>query len=179
MLYFVRMNITHTVTIIFSLFSFGLALPVQAERGRDAIGNVTVTVLHATNEEPRPLGSVTKELDEGTAEKLRKESRLTFTHYRVVGSDQKPLFRSYENWAQPFHQSDEVLLRFEAQARPSKEVTRLDMELWLSRKKILKTGAALSADKPLYILGPAWRGGYMILIVSLIPNASPIPYVKP
>ena len=173
------MNCSLAFASIVTLLSFIVASPVHAERGRDVIGNVTVTVLHATNEAPRPLGSATKELDVETAGKLRKEPRLTFTNYRVVGSDQKPLYRSYENWAQPFPQSDEVLLRFEAQARPSKEVTRLDMELWLSRKKILKTGAALSADKPLYILGPAWRGGNMILIVSLIPNATPVPSVKP
>ena len=84
--------------------------------------------------------------------------------------------RSYENWAQPLPPSDEILLRFEAQARPSKEVTRLDLELWLSRKKILKTGAALSSNTPVFVLGPEWRGGHMILIISLAPHATPVPY---
>ncbi len=173
------MNISRTFAIVVSLLCASLTMPIHAERGRDVIGNVTVTVLHATNEEPRPLGCPTKALDQAAVEKLRKEPRLHFANYREVATDRKPLYRSYENWAQPFPQSDEVLLRFEAQARPSKEVTRLDMELWLSRKKILKTGAALSADRPLYILGPAWRGGNMILIVSLIPNATPVPSSKP
>lgn len=158
------------------LFLGCLLLPVQADRGRDILGNVTVTVLHASNGvEPDGVKQF-KEADAETKERLIKEPRLKFDHYRKLGADTQPLYRSYENWAQPLPPSDEILLRFEAQARPSKELTRLDMELWLSRKKILKTGAALTANTPMFILGPEWRGGRMILIISLVPHATPVPY---
>jgi hypothetical protein len=83
------------------------------------------------------------------------------------------LLRSYENWAQPLKPSDEVLVRFEARSRPSADATRLDLELWLSRKKILKTDALLEGDRPLYVLGPVWRGGRLIISVALAPQEKP------
>lgn len=162
------------LVIIFSVCS--MVSPAWADRGRDVIGHVTVTVIHASNEDQKENTKQFKELDAETRERLMKDPRLKFAHYRQLGTDTKPLYRSYENWAQPLPPSDEILLRFEAQARPSKEVTRLDLELWLSRKKVLKSGAALSENTPMFVLGPEWRNGHMILIISLAPLATPVRY---
>ncbi|HBE23436.1 MAG TPA: hypothetical protein DDW21_08380 [Verrucomicrobiales bacterium] len=162
--------------LYFFLTVFFLVFPVWADRGRDVIGHVTVSVIHASNDEEEDNMKQFKMVDEETRARLIKDPRLKFTHYRQLGSDIKPLYRSYENWAQPLPPSDEILLRFEAQARPSKEVTRLDLELWLSRKKILKSGVALSVNTSMFVLGPEWRQGRMILIISLAPLASPVRY---
>jgi hypothetical protein len=43
----------------------------------------------------------------------------------------------------------------------------LDLEFWLSRKKVLKTDLVLEGDRPLYVLGPIWRSGRLIIAVSL------------
>ena len=83
------------------------------------------------------------------------------------------MFRSYENWAQPLKPSEEVLVKFEARSRPTKDATRLDLELWLSRKKILKTDVLLQGDRPLLVLGPEWRGGRIIIAVSLAGEKKP------
>lgn len=153
--------------------------PARAERGRDIIGTVTVTLVHACDVQSDDGLTKFKRLDEATAQRLAKDQRLKFEHYRVLGGDTKPLFRSYENWAKPIAESDDILVRFEAQARPSKELTRLDMELWISHKKILKTGAALTQDNPMYVLGPEWRQGRMIVIIALSPYDKPIPALDP
>ena len=162
--------------LYFFLTVFFLVFPVWADRGRDVIGHVTVSVIHARNDDEEDNMKQFKMVDEETRARLIKDPRLKFTHYRQLGSDITPLYRSYENWAQPLPPSDEILLRFEAQARPSKEVTRLDLELWLSRKKILKSGVALSVNTSMFVLGPEWRQGRMILIISLAPLASPVRY---
>jgi hypothetical protein len=154
-------------------------LPVRAERGRDIIGAVTVTLIHACDQDKVEGLEKFKMLDEETKQRLIKDPRLKFAHYRVLGTDRKPLYRSYENWAQPIASTDDILVRFEAQARPSKELTRLDLELWLSHKKILKTGAALTENAPMYVLGPEWRQGRMILIISLSPYEKPVPDPSP
>ena len=153
--------------------------PALAERGRDIIGTVTVTLVHACDVQSDESLTKFKRLDEATAQRLVKDPRLKFEHYRILGSDTKPLFRSYENWAKPIACSDDILVRFEAQARPSKELTRLDMELWISHKKILKTGAALTQENPMYVLGPEWRQGRMIVIIALSPYEKPIPATTP
>ncbi len=148
--------------------------PALAERGRDIIGEVTVTLVHACDHPADDSLTKFKRLDEATAQRLAKDPRLKFANYRILGGDTKPLFRSYENWAKPIANSDDILVRFEAQARPSRELTRLDTELWISHKKILKTGAALTQETPMYVLGPEWRQGRMIVIIALSPYDKPV-----
>jgi hypothetical protein len=145
----------------------------QADPGKDVIGLVTVTVYHGTNGDVAAAGKRAKSVDAEVAKRLAGEQKLKFTHYLELGKDTKPLFRSYENWAQPLPPTDEILLRFEAQSILSKEKRRrLDLELWLSRKKILKTDAAMEPGKPLLVLGPEWRGGRLIIAVELAPGAT-------
>ena len=142
----------------------------QTDPGKDVMGTVTVIVYHATNGDGAAAGERAKPVTEEVAQRLGREEKLRFSKYLEVGRDTKPLFRSYENWAQPLPPSDEILLRFEAQSKLSKESMRLDVELWLSRKKILKTDAAMEPGKPMLVLGPEWRGGRLIISVELAPG---------
>ena len=140
----------------------------QEDPGKSKIGRVCVTVYHATNGDPKAAGgkdAVTKE----TADRLHKEERLRFKHYRLLGEDTQALLRSYESWAQPLKPSNEVLVRFEAKERATKKSVVLDLELWLGRKKVVKTDARLEGDRPLFVLGPEWRAGRLIIAVALAP----------
>lgn len=146
------------------------ALIAQQDPGKAVVGQVVVTVYHATNGDPTRGGKNAVEAPAEVVERLRTEQRLRFAHYRQLGSDTQPLFRTYENWAQPLKPSDEVLVRFEAGSRPVKGAIRLDLELWLSRKKTLKTDALLDGSRPLLVLGPEWRGGNLIIAIALAPK---------
>lgn len=151
---------------VFGLFLIGHAAAVE-DAGRANVGELQVTVYFATNGDPAAAGSRAQEIPGQIRTRLSSEARLKFAHYRALGADTQPIFRSYENWAQPLKPSDEILVRFEARTQPSKESIALDLELWLSRKKILKTDASLQPGRPLYVLGPEWRGGRLIIAVSL------------
>ncbi len=135
--------------------------------GKTEVGRVSVKVLYATDGDATAAGPKAAPLGKAMEERLRNEGKLRFKQYRALGEDIQPLFRSYENWAQPLKPSDEVLVRFDARSRPTEKSTRLDLELWLSRKKILKTDVLLEGDRPLFVLGPEWRGGRLIIVVSL------------
>jgi hypothetical protein len=139
----------------------------QDDPGKAVVGRVKVSVYFGTNGDPAVAGSRFKAVPAETLDALKSASRLDFKSYRLLGEDLQPLYRSYENWAQPLKPSDEVLLRFEAKSRPSAQAMRLDLELWFSRKKILKTDASLEKGSPLYVLGPEWRGGRLIVAVAL------------
>ena len=141
----------------------------QEDPGKAKIGRVCVTVYHASDGESKVKdgkSGVSRE----TADRLRKEKRLRYDNYRLLGQDIQPLLRSYENWAQPLKPSDEVLVRFEAKGRPTKKGVVLDLELWLSRKKIVKTDVSLEGDRPLFVRGPEWRDGRLIIAVALAPE---------
>lgn len=161
-------------TLIAVVFPIGSNVSnAQDDPGKANMGNVSVSVFYATNGDPKAAGSKAAKLGPETEKSLRKEERLVFKSYRTLGRDVQPLLRSYESWAQPLKPSDEVLVKFEARSLPTEDSVRLDLELWLSRKKILKTDARLENNQPLYILGPEWRGGRLIIAVALAPKAKP------
>lgn len=141
--------------------------------GQTPLGQVSVTVYHATNGDPKAAGPKARDVDAETAGRLRLDARLRFSHYRLLGADTQPLLRSYESWAQPLKPSDELLVRFEAQGRPTVDSAVLDLELWLARKKVVKTDARLERERPLFLLGPEWRGGRLIIAVALASGKNP------
>jgi hypothetical protein len=149
-------------------------MQASAERARDIIGSLTVQVIYASHSPIKSSVGKTTPLPADFRERLIKDPKLRFEHYALIGEEKKPLFRSVENWSQPIATSDDILVRFEPQARPSKELTRLDVEIWLSRRKSLKVGVALSATTPLFIVGPEWKDGNMILAIMLEPYQTPI-----
>jgi hypothetical protein len=169
------MNRRHWIIsgIAFVLAGLSDFAPAQDDPGKANMGQVSVTVYYATNADPKAAGAKAAMVSKETQKRLRAEQRLNFKSYRLLGQDVQGLLRSYESWAQPLKPSDEVLVKFEARSLPTEEKMTLDLELWLSRKKILKTDARLEGQRPLYILGPEWRSGRLIIAVALAPKAKP------
>lgn len=163
-----RNSIIACLVVLLSGTAFGLEDP-----GKAKIGRVSVTVYHATNGDSKAAGVKATDVSKETADRLRREERLRFKSYKLLGTDIEPLLRSYESWAQPLKPSDEVMVRFEAQGQPTKKTAILDLELWLGRKKTVKTDARLEGNRPLYVLGPEWRGGRLIIAVALAPEVKP------
>lgn len=143
------------------------------DSGKAKIAEVRVSVYHATNTNPKSGGAKATPVSKDLAARFSREERLRFKHYRLLGNDTQPLLRSYESWAEPLKPSDEVMVRFEAQGRPTKQSAVLDLELWIARKKIVKTDARIEGDKPLLMLGPEWRGGRLIIEVAFVTNPAP------
>jgi len=158
---------------LWGLFATLLVLPslaLAADPGRDVVGQLHVRVYFGTDGDPSVAGERVTEVAEETVARLQAQDQLKFDHYVGLGNDQKPVYRSYENWAQPIKGSDEILCRFEVQKRLVEDSLRLDLELWLSRKKVLKSGVQLDVGKPMLVLGPEWRGGRLIISVELEPK---------
>lgn len=148
------------------------ALAVE-DPGKAEIGLVSVMVFHATDGDPEAAGKKSAPVAKEMVERMGREERLRFRNYRLLGKDTQPLLRSYESWAEPLKPSNEVMVRFEAQGRPTKQSAVLDLELWLGRKKTVKTDARLEGDRPLFVLGPEWRGGRLIIAVALASAPKP------
>ena len=154
--------------VVMALAGRGIA---QDDPGKANMGRVSVTVYYATDGDPKAAVPKAANISKDVEKRLTKQERLAFKSYRILGQDVQPLLRSYESWAQPLKPSDEVLVKFEARSLPTDDSVRLDLELWLSRKKILKTDARLEGNRPLYVLGPEWRGGRLIIVVALASKA--------
>jgi hypothetical protein len=155
------------------MICLGAALAVMApaaeDPGRARVAMLRVAVYFASDKDPAKTCPKALPVSQETAKRIASDERLVFKHYRLLGEDTQPLLRSYESWGEPLKPSDEVLVRLEAQGPSTADNVVLDVELWLARKKILKADARLERDKPLFMLGPEWRGGHLIIAVSLAP----------
>ncbi len=145
-------------------------LHAQEDLGGAKIGTLKVSVYYATNGDPSAAGERTEKISEATKKNLSATESLRFTNYLAMGADSKPIFKSYENWAQPLKPADEILIRFETRLEHTENEMPLNLDLWLSRKKVLKSDITLKQGQPLYILGPEWRGGHLIIAVELTPK---------
>ena len=152
--------------IVFSLLIPSVAS--SADFGKEAIGHMQVQVYFATDGEPSVAGKELKKPSPAIEKKLKALRQTSFKHYRMLGMDRQPVFRSYENWLTPLKPSEELLLSFEPRGKAQSGRLMLDLELWQSRKKIMKAGPTLEKGKPLYIFGPKWRGGRLLLAIELI-----------
>ena len=85
-----------------------------------------------------------------------------------LGADTQPVLRTYENWVSPLKPSEEIMLSFESRGVTDSHGLRLDLELWQHKRKVMKSDPVLYPKRPLYILGPKWRQGRLIIAVELI-----------
>lgn len=155
------------ILVIFAALTCG---STAADRGLESLADITVRVFYATDDDPASAGPKAEVPTPDLVARLKAHENLEFAHYRILGVDTKPLFRSYENWAEPIRGSEEILCRFETSKRLANDALRIDFELWISRKKILKSNVPLSPSKPILILGPSWRQGRLIISVEMSPQ---------
>jgi len=144
-------------------------LPLSAEQnGKAVIAQLKTHLIFATNGDIATAGDKAKALSKEQIAALQKSESLKFEHYRLMGGDEQPVFRSYENWAMPMKPSEAILLSYEVKGYTAEKGLQLDLELWQSRKKVMKCDAALEWEKKLYVLGPKWRGGRLIIEVQVL-----------
>lgn len=151
-----------SLTLLLSLFASANDL------GKEVIGRMEVSLFFGVNAAPTDENIAQKVVSDSVATKLRSQGSDTFKHYYQLGTDRQPVFRSYENWLTPLKPSEEVLLSFEPRGDAEGNQLMVDIELWQSRKKIMKAGQTLTKDVPLYIYGPKWRGGRLIFSITLV-----------
>ncbi|MBK1831137.1 hypothetical protein JIN77_10395 [Verrucomicrobiaceae bacterium R5-34] len=138
------------------------------DAGKEKIGKIQATVYYGTNGSVENLGRNATPVPKAISDKLGKIEKFQFSHYRQLGSDSQPVLRSYENWVSPLKPSEEIMLSFESRGVTQKTSLRLDLELWQHRRKVMKSDPVLHPKRPLYILGPKWREGRLIIAVELI-----------
>jgi hypothetical protein len=136
--------------------------------GKEPVGQIQVELIFGTDKNGSVLGSQGKPLEAGEEKRLKGSEHLKFAQYRSLGSVKREVLRGYENWAAPLGASEEILVSFEPKGRVGQRSVRMDLEFWQSRQKVLKTDPVLEVGKRLYILGPKWRDGRLIIAVELL-----------
>ncbi|MDA7536690.1 hypothetical protein N9F48_01980 [Akkermansiaceae bacterium] len=136
--------------------------------GKEKIGSLRVEMIFATNGDLSRLGGRGKELKSDQIKAITAVKKLVFKEYRSLGVETPSILRSYESWATPLRPSKEMLVSFEPLRRDGKDRIQMALEYWQSKRKLFQTTPILIKGKPLYLLGPEWRGGRLILKVELL-----------
>lgn len=134
----------------------------------ETIGSMSVELIYATNGDAKKAGEGAKELSKAEVKALQGIEDLKFSHYRLLGSDQPNILRGYESWATPLRPSKELLISFQPIKRSSKDKLQMVLEYWQSKRKVFSTNPVLTKGKTLYLLGPEWRKGRLILAVKIL-----------
>ncbi len=158
------MPMKQIVTLICLLLSLPVIAEDKADPGKEEVGQLEVSLIYASSSESARGEAVSVEIEK----KLRKTDSLDFAHYRLLGSDEQGILRSYLFWATPVKSKKPIMVSFQPVGAAQSTSIQLDLELWQGTKKILKTDPTLQLKKPLYILGPAWLDGRIIISVELL-----------
>ena len=140
----------------------------ESDKGKEVVGKIKASLYLGSHSDPGEWAKDYAVAGKEMTTRLRGIKQMNFEHYRKLGVDVQPVFRSYENWLAPLKPSEEILLSFESRGRSGADGLRLDLEFWQHRRKIMQMNPILHADKPLLILGPRWRGCSLIIVIELI-----------
>ena len=138
---------------------------VSADTGKESIGQLKVSLFHGTDGKAASGG---KSVTEAVSANLQRTAALKFQNYSLIGEDVQDILRSYEMWAKPSRTDEQFMVSYEPLGSKMKNSIRLDLELWWQKRKILKTDPLLKIGEPLYIRGPEWRKGRLIIAVELL-----------
>ena len=150
------------------MLSSALAEQSHSDKGKEIVGKIKASLYLGSDSAPEKWAEKYALVEKEVTGQLRGIQQMGFQHYRKLGADIQPVFRSYENWLAPLKPSEEILLSFESRGRSDDGGLRLDLEFWQHRRKIMQMNPVLHADKPLLILGPRWRGCSLIIAMELI-----------
>lgn len=132
-----------------------------------SIGSMSVKLIFATNGDPTAGGAFNKEVSPEEAKRLHAITKLDFKEYRLMGVDTPDILKGYENWATPLRPSKEILISFQPIKRSGDKQVQMVLEYWQSKRKIFSVNPTLTLGRTLYLLGPEWRGGRLVMAVKI------------
>lgn len=144
-------------------------LLLAQDPGKEPVARLHTVLLFGTNHDLAKVVPEAQVAEKDHAVRMQLLKDLNFNSYGIIGSDTEPVLRSYTNWASPMKGSDEILLSFEPNSAARDDSLKLDLELWQEKRKVMKTTQPLKNGKWLYIAGPQWRGGRLIVGIELLP----------
>ncbi len=138
--------------------------------GKKIIGTVRTELIFGTKGAVEALGNGPVKLPAEEQERLRKIEKLEdFTKFVKLGSVEQPVLAGYKIWATPIKNSEAIMVTFQPQARIVEEnKLRLDIEYWQKKKMALRWDRVFEVGKRVYLIGPKWREGNLIITVELV-----------
>lgn len=158
------------LTIVVGLAAAAAGAPPAGDPGKKEIGQIRTELIYGTDGDVSELGKGVEPLSSAEQKRLAKSKRIPdYKHFIRLGTATEPILKGYKNWATPMAGSQAIMVTFQPQGLVGKSKRlRMDLELWQNKKMVLRTDPILDVAKRVYILGPKWRGGHLIITVELV-----------
>ena len=153
---------------LISVVTLLIADLLAQDPGMEPIGSLGVELFYATNDDVKLAGDQAQEVAKQQVKALKGIKELSFSDYRRLGADRPTILRGYESWATPLKPSKEILVSFQPIKREGPGRIQMVLEYWQSKRKVFSTNPVLTKGKSLYLLGPEWRKGRLILAVKIL-----------
>ncbi len=85
-------------------------------------------------------------------------------HFHLIGKHTQKVFKEYESWVVP---SKDLCLKMDSRGPAEGGGVNLHLQLWQDKKVLVKSDTVIQAGRPVFLGGPAWRGGRLIFVVML------------
>lgn len=85
-------------------------------------------------------------------------------HFQLLGEHTQEIFSEYESWVVP---SQDLFLKIDSKGPTgNNDGVNLHLQLWREKNVLLKTDVILRKE-PIFIAGPRWGKGRLIMVVEL------------
>lgn len=146
------------ITLAFA-FVFATTAGAQDTTGAKEDGKIWGALFFATDAE-------VAEATEGSAKVITERLRKAFDekYFQLLGEHTQAIFSEYESWVVP---SKDIFLKIDSKG-PTKggKGINLHLQLWREKNVLLKTDVVLRQN-PIFIRGPKWGDGYLIMVIEL------------
>ncbi len=122
-------------------------------------GEIWAALIFATTEKTSPTSH---EADKKTIAQLGKA--FTGKSFQLLGEHTQQIFSEYESWVVP---SKDLFLKIDSKGpTENNDGVNLHLQLWRDKNVLLKTDVILRKE-PIYITGPKWGKGQLIMVIEL------------
>lgn len=127
-------------------------------------GRVWGALIFATNDKAELTGV----REEPSASLPNLNERLgkvfPYRHFEILGQHHQDIFREYESWVVP---SRDLFMKIDSKGPAEGGGVKLHLQVWREQQVLVKSDAVLRSTSPLFIGGPAWKGGRLIFVLAL------------
>jgi len=151
----------HAIVFLSCLLSS--AFLAHADPGKEVTGKIYGTLIYASDLAEDGKKALTGPL----REVIKQDKALSHLHYYELGKDHSPVYKAYESWLRPLNSSQKFMLTCEPKAQTT-DGQKLEVSFWIDKEKVFSTSVIdVTYDVPLFISGPRWRDGKVVIAVEL------------
>lgn len=97
-------------------------------------------------------------------ERMKKVEKLQFPTYRLIGAVSEDVLKEYESWVLP---SEVFFIKLDSLGRDEEGALNATLNIWQQKNVLLKASMKLRKGRPMFVRGPKWGEGYIVIALLL------------